>query len=99
MDMAALSQVFSAIGEIPVVALIAVVCMLCGIGIGIAVAFRDLPKYLYKTFAAILNFVLRLFGKEQIDLPPDHDEKDLEKILKMVQALKGKQKDNAGDNA
>lgn len=97
--MATLSQVLSAIGELPITALIVVVCVLCGIGIGIAVAFRDLPKYLYKTFVAILDFVLRLFGKEQIDLPPDYDEKDLEKIMKMVQELKGKQKDNAGDNA
>ena len=71
MSLANFSAIISSIGQLPVAALIVIACVLGGIGIGIGLIFRDIPKYTYKTIRDILSFILVLKGKKQADDPSD----------------------------
>ena len=66
MNFANISAIFSTISQLPTAALIAVTCVLGGIGIGIGTAFRDIPKYSYKTICVIIDFILVLTGNKPI---------------------------------
>lgn len=97
MDWATLSKILSTIGQLPTAAIIAIACLLSGVGIGIGIAFRDIPKHIYKTIVAILNFILRLTGKEQIDVSPEQNEEtnnDKIRIFEAIEGGKSKKKEN-----
>lgn len=96
MNLATLSAILSTIGQLPTATIFAVTCVLSGIGIGIGMSFRDIPKYTYKTVVAILNFILRLKGKKQIDVFPEQNEEkdnDKTKILKIIEGGKSEKKE------
>lgn len=91
-----LPVILSTIGQLPTTAIIAITCVLGGVGIGIGMSFRDIPKYIYKTVVAILNFILILKGKEQIDISSKRNENNngATKILKIIEGGKSEKKEN-----
>lgn len=91
-----ISSILSAIGQLSPAAIFVVICMFSGIGIGIGMAFRDIPKYIYKIIVAILNFILRLKEKEQIGISPEENEgenSNKTKIFKIIEGGTNKKKE------
>ena len=95
MNWATISSILSTMGQLSPAAIVTVICVLSGTGIGIGIAFRDIPKYIYKTVVAILNFILILIGKEQIDVSPKQNEEknhDKTKIFTIIEGGKSEKK-------
>ena len=98
MDWASILTFLSTIGQLPAAALIVITCVLSGIGIGIGMVFRDAPKYIHLTIHDILNFILRLMGKEPIDFSPENskrkDDNQAEEIFKIIKGGKSKKEED-----
>lgn len=98
MNLTNILAILSTIGQLPTAALVAITCVLGGIGIGIGTAFRDVPKYSCETIRVILNFILSVKEKEQIDVPPEPKE-ETEKCnarnrIKVIEGGKNEKKEN-----
>lgn len=97
MNLANFSAILSAIGQLPTAALFFITCVLSGIGIGIGMSLRDIPKYFHKTIVAILNFILILTGKEQISvsyrLKEGNDNNNVRKIFEVIEGGKSDKKE------
>ena len=98
MDWTTFSTILSTIGQLPVATLIVITCVLSGIGKGVGMIFRDTPRYIYLIIHDILNFILRLIGKEPIDVSPENnkgkDDDQAEKIFKIIEGGKSKKEEN-----
>lgn len=94
MDWTTISAILSTIGQLPTAALVVITCVLSGIGIGVGMVLRDTPKYIYLTIHDILNFILRLKGKEPIGVSPENskeeDDSHATKIFKIIEGGKSK---------
>lgn len=71
MNWAGITSLITNMAKLPATVLIAMVIVLFillgGIGIGVGRAFRDIPQYIYLIILSILNFVLLVFGRQQIN--------------------------------
>ena len=98
MDWTIILTILSTIGQLPVATLIVITCVLSGVGIGIGMVFRDIPRYIYLIVHDILNFILRLKGKEPIDVSPESnkgkEDNQAKKIIKIIEGGKSKKEEN-----
>ena len=97
MNLTTLLDILSAISKLPTAAIIVGFLVCGGIAIGLAIAFRDIPKYCSQTIIAFLNFILSILGKEQIyaqtENKADEMNEDVKKTLKLIQGGKNKKDD------
>ena len=65
------AKIISSIVELPtavlITAIIAVLIFLGGIGVGIGLAFRDIPMHFSRTITSFFNFILSILRREQIE--------------------------------
>ena len=72
----AVGKIISSIVELPatvlITAIIAVLIFLGGIGVGIGLAFRDIPMHISRIVTSFFNFILSMMRREQIDFYPQN---------------------------
>lgn len=95
------AQIVSYLTETPIVDIIMIFLWSVFWG-GIGMAFRDIPKHISEIIIATYNFILSLWGREQIKYPPyDSSSSDTKKVIndeeknnttKVITFLKNKNK-------
>lgn len=106
MSLANFSAIFSSIGQLPAAAAVAAVIVMGfvfgGVGHGIGMIFRDIPKYTYKIIHDILSFILAILilkWKRKMDSPPDDNEgKNNDHAAKTFEIIEGGKTNKQGDH-